>query len=90
MTLTENPFKNIVGKGENAGNVPQCFLPYQRQKSSLELLYYVVCKCFQFGRVVNFVVWKVCLGFFAISTVFQLLNGDSSQIMFPGLFLTST
>ena len=31
-------FENIVGKGENAGNqhfllFPQCFLPFQTQKS---------------------------------------------------------
>ena len=42
MTPRKNPFENIVGKGENAGNqhivlFKQCFLPYQRQKSSLEL-----------------------------------------------------
>ena len=35
--LSKNPFQNIVGKGENAGNqhfllFPQCFLPYQRHK----------------------------------------------------------
>ena len=42
-TLKKKPFENDVGKGENAGNqhfllFPQCFLPYQRQKSSFELL----------------------------------------------------
>ena len=36
MTLMEDPVKNIMGKGENAGNrsfliFPQCFLPYSRQ-----------------------------------------------------------
>ena len=41
-TLKKKSFKNIVGNGENAGNqhfllFPQCFLLYQRQKSSLEL-----------------------------------------------------
>ena len=35
----KKPFENIVGKGENAGDqhfllFSQCFLPYQRQKSS--------------------------------------------------------
>ena len=34
MTLGKNPFENIVGKGENAGNqhfllFPQCFQRYQ-------------------------------------------------------------
>ena len=38
MTLKKMAFENIVGKGENAGNqhfllFPQCFLPYQREKS---------------------------------------------------------
>ena len=34
---------------------------------------------------------KACLGFYAISTVFQLFNGGNSQIhVFLGLFLTST
>ena len=41
MTPRKGPFENTVGKGENAGNqhflFPQCFLPYQRQKSSFEL-----------------------------------------------------
>ena len=41
-TLRKKTFENIVGKGENAGNqhfllFPQCFLPIQRRKSSLEL-----------------------------------------------------
>ena len=36
-TLSKKSFKNIVGKGENAGNqhfllFPQCYHPYQRQK----------------------------------------------------------
>ena len=38
-TLGKEAFKNIVGKGENAGSqhfllFPQCLQPYQRQKSS--------------------------------------------------------
>ena len=37
-TLKRKAFENIVGKGENAGNqysllFPQCFLPYEREKS---------------------------------------------------------
>ena len=36
MTLLKEPFENIVGKGENAGNqhfllCPQCFLPFPKQ-----------------------------------------------------------
>ena len=39
MTLKKKTFKNIVGKGENAGNrhfllFQQCLLLYQREKSS--------------------------------------------------------
>ena len=42
MTLRKRPFENIVGKGENAAKqhfilFPQCFLPYQRHKSSFDL-----------------------------------------------------
>ena len=38
MTLYKNPFENIVGKGENAGNqhfllFPQCFLPFPKEFS---------------------------------------------------------
>ena len=38
-TLSKKPLENIEGKRENAGNqhfllFPQCFQPYQRQKSS--------------------------------------------------------
>ena len=39
MTLYKNPFENIVGKGENAGNqhfllFPQCFLPFPKEFSN--------------------------------------------------------
>ena len=48
-------------KGANAGNkhfliLLQCFLPYKSTKSGFSCIY-VVCKCFQFGSVQNFVVW---------------------------------
>ena len=51
MTLKKNIFENIVGKEENAGNqhfllLKQCFLPYQRQKSSLRKLQFVIYKSF--------------------------------------------
>ena len=40
-TFYMKPFENIVEKGENPGNqhfllFPQCFLPYQRKKSSFQ------------------------------------------------------
>ena len=61
-TLKQMAFENIVEKGENAGNqhlllFPQCFLPFPRQISIFSHIYFVVCKCFQFGPVQNFVVW---------------------------------
>ena len=42
MILSQKPVENIEGKVENAGNehfllVPQCFQPYQRQKSSFKV-----------------------------------------------------
>ena len=45
--MKEKTFKNIVGKGENAGNqhfllFPQCFLTHHRQKSSIER--YLICR----------------------------------------------
>ena len=61
-TLCKKPFENFVGKGENAGNqhfllFPQCFLPFPKQISILQLHLFVICKCLQFGPVQNFVVW---------------------------------
>ena len=40
MTMGKKPFKNIVGKEENAGNqnfflFPHCFLPYKRKKCAI-------------------------------------------------------
>ena len=51
-TLKNKPFRNIVGKGENAGYqhfllFQQCFLPFPKQNSGH--IYFVVCKFFQFG-----------------------------------------
>ena len=61
-TLKEKALENTVGKVENAGNqhfllFPQCFLLYHSEKLSFQQWLFVVCKCFQFGRVQNFVVW---------------------------------
>ena len=44
MTLGKKPFKNIVGKGENAGNqhfllFPQCVLPISIQISSFSVTF---------------------------------------------------
>ena len=43
-----------------------------RQKSSVE--------SHSFCRLQTFSIWFVCLAFYAVSTVFQLFNSDSSQI----------
>ena len=54
--LYEKPFENIVEKGENAGN-PYFFLfhsvfyPSHYKFQFFSHIYFVVCKCFQFGPV---------------------------------------
>ena len=58
-TVRKKPFENIVGKGENAGfsfshNV---FYPLQNKFKFFSHIYFVICKCFQFGLSLNFVVW---------------------------------
>ena len=59
----ENAFKNIVGKGENAGNqhfilFPQYFVYFIKEKlDHLNQSHIVVCKCFQFDQGQSFVVW---------------------------------
>ena len=53
-------FENIVGKGENVGNQHLSFsqncLPFANQISIFHahLQNFVVCKCFQFGPVLDF------------------------------------
>ena len=54
--------EKIVGKGENAGYQHfllflQCFLPSHKQISIMSYIYFLVCICFQFGPVQNFVLW---------------------------------
>ena len=49
------PVENIVGKGENAGNLhfllsPQCFLSYKIQIYFLSNIWFVFCYRFQFGQ----------------------------------------
>ena len=48
--LKKKPFENIVEKGENAGN-QQCFPPFPNKYQFFIHIYYVFCKCFQFGPV---------------------------------------
>ena len=55
-------FENFVKKGENAGTqqflfFSQCFLPPKTQNAKcVSHVYFVVCKCFQFGPVQHLVV----------------------------------
>ena len=66
MTLKKESFKNNVGKGENARNqhfllFPQCFLLYQREKSSFsnvsllsaDAINLVISKILLFGKRLN-------------------------------------
>ena len=58
MTLSKKAFENIGEKRENASNqhillFQQCFQTYGSQKSSIYLLYFVVCKFFQSGPVLR-------------------------------------
>ena len=61
--LYKKSFKNIVGKGENAGNQHffsfshNVFYPFQNKFQVFSHIYFVVCRCFQFGLVYNFAVW---------------------------------
>ena len=63
-TLRRETLGNIFGKGENAGNhhfllSHNVFYPFQNKFSfSLTLLYFVICKCFQFWPIHKFVIWK--------------------------------
>ena len=50
-TLTKKPFRNIVGKGENAGNqhfllFHNVFYRFHKEFLFLSYIYFVVCKCF--------------------------------------------
>ena len=52
-----------MGKCENALSqhfllFPQCFLPITKRVSVFIHIYFVVCKCFEFGSVFKFVVWQ--------------------------------
>ena len=63
MTLREEAFENILGKGENAGNqhfliFPKCFPPFPPKNSIFSQFYFVVFKCLEFELVWNFVIWK--------------------------------
>ena len=77
-TFRKNPFENIVGKkGENAGNqhfllFPQCFLTFKSKFQFFSYIYFVVCKCFEFGPV-------ICkdLTLYSIDTHFKASTTDS-------------
>ena len=55
-TLRNEPFENIVGKGENNGNYhfllcTRYFLPLNNLLYFFSHIYFVICKCFQIGPV---------------------------------------
>ena len=59
----KNPFQNIVGKGENAGNqhflfFPQCFLLYQRQKLFIVLHLFCRLETLSIWTRSSVVVWE--------------------------------
>ena len=58
-TLKKEPFESILGKGENAGySFSQIvFYPSQKKFQFFSNIYFVVCKCFEFGPVYDIVVW---------------------------------
>ena len=54
-TLGKNTFEKIVGKGENAGNQHfsfshNVFYPFQNKYQFLKPIYFVICKCSEFGQ----------------------------------------
>ena len=55
--LGKKPFQNTVGKGENAGN-HNVFFSIKDRYYDLCYIYFVVCKCIQFGQSQIFVVWE--------------------------------
>ena len=62
MTLKNIVGKDIVGKGEDAGNqhllmFPQFFYSIIDRNDNFSNIWYVVCKCFEFGLVQNSVIW---------------------------------
>ena len=64
MTMKDKAFKNIEGKGENAGDqhnyspFPTTFSALSKTKMSIfSAIKFVVCKCFKFSQNQNFLVW---------------------------------
>ena len=63
-TLKKKPIENIVGKKEKMlvtsifSFCHNVFYQSQRELLFLSSIYFVVCKCFQFGPVKKFVIWN--------------------------------
>ena len=77
-----------VGKGENAGNhhfllFPQCFLPSEKEVLLLIYVYFVVCKCFEFGPVLNKMSFFKELIFFSDKS-----NQDLTHLVFSTCLLS--
>ena len=49
--LRKTPLKNIVGKGEIAGNQHNVFYPYHTKFQLFIYIYFVICQCFEFGSI---------------------------------------
>ena len=63
MGLKKNSFENIVEKGEidctsNFSISNNVFYPIKDRNYHFFYIEFVVCKCFEFGMVQNFVVWE--------------------------------
>ena len=50
MTQNEKAFENTVGKGESIGSKNVFYFP-QNISQFFSYIYFVICKCFQFGPV---------------------------------------
>ena len=53
MTLKKMPFEKTVGKGENTAR-PTIFSTFPKTDLTCKIIYFVVCKYFQFWPVQNF------------------------------------
>ena len=78
-TLKKKPFENIVGNGENAGITSifsfshNVFYSSRNKFHFFSYIYFVVCKCFQYGPVQKFVIW---LRVNTFRNVFLLASGN--------------
>ena len=88
MTLRKQPFENIVGKGENAGNqhfllFPQCFLPFLLQILVFESHLFCRLQINAFKSDKSKILWlgkelsSTCYNLFQIYSVKKALDASS-------------